>query len=133
MWVPLATAKRVCSFFLSPDAVVAFPWGSMSINSVLRLVFARAAERLTAVVVLPTPPFWFAIAITLFILQKFLLCSALFREGCKGEFCSADSGFSAHPGFFATHPSLANILRLVGLFCLSFEVFFLWLQLHEQQ
>src|SRR4029453_14409350 len=36
--------------------------GSRSMSSVLRPRIASAAARLTAVVVLPTPPFWFAIA-----------------------------------------------------------------------
>jgi hypothetical protein len=53
---------------LIPEAVVAFPWGSRSISKTLRFVAARLAARFTAVVVLPTPPFWFAIAITLFML-----------------------------------------------------------------
>ena len=37
-------------------------WGSRSMRSVLLPRSASAAARLTAVVVLPTPPFWFAIA-----------------------------------------------------------------------
>lgn len=43
-----------------PSAVLALPWGSRSMTRVLRPWSARAAARLTAVVVLPTPPFWFA-------------------------------------------------------------------------
>src|SRR5438105_4376230 len=37
------------------------PWGSRSIRRVLRFFWERAAARLMAVVVFPTPPFWFAI------------------------------------------------------------------------
>src|SRR4051794_28391285 len=37
-----------------------FACGSRSISSVLNPLLATAAERLMAVVVLPTPPFWFA-------------------------------------------------------------------------
>src|SRR6185369_15901444 len=37
-----------------------FACGSRSISSVLKPLFATAAERLMAVVVLPTPPFWLA-------------------------------------------------------------------------
>src|SRR3569833_2364625 len=44
--------------------LVAFPWGSPSMRSVLCSAAARLAARLTAVVVLPTPPFWFAMAMT---------------------------------------------------------------------
>ena len=39
------------------------PWGSRSRRSVFEPRLAKAAARLMAVVVLPTPPFWFAIAI----------------------------------------------------------------------
>ena len=49
-----------------PVAVVAFPCGSRSMSKTLLLVAARLEARFTAVVVFPTPPFWFAIAITLF-------------------------------------------------------------------
>src|SRR5690606_11920434 len=48
-----------------PLPMVALPWGSRSINSTLRLVAASEAARFTVVVVLPTPPFWLAIASTL--------------------------------------------------------------------
>jgi len=40
-----------------PDAVVALPCGSRSIKRTFLFVAARLAARLTAVVVLPTPPF----------------------------------------------------------------------------
>src|SRR5437660_9448410 len=43
-----------------PSAVLALPWGSRSMTRVLSPCTASAAARLTAVVVLPTPPFWFA-------------------------------------------------------------------------
>ena len=52
---------------LRPAAVVALPWGSRSTNKTFLFVAAKLAARLTAVVVLPTPPFWFAIARILFI------------------------------------------------------------------
>ena len=42
-----------------------FAWASMSTHSTRRPCSARAPARLMAVVVLPTPPFWFAIAMTL--------------------------------------------------------------------
>src|SRR5215218_11414589 len=45
-----------------PRPLVAFPCGSVSITSVRFSATARQAPRLMAVVVLPTPPFWFAMA-----------------------------------------------------------------------
>jgi hypothetical protein len=44
--------------------VEAFPCGSRSTTSTRYPMSARAAPRLTAVVDLPTPPFWLAIAMT---------------------------------------------------------------------
>src|SRR5207247_936239 len=43
---------------------VLFACGSRSMRRVRLFLRANAAARLTAVVVLPTPPFWFAIAMT---------------------------------------------------------------------
>src|SRR5690625_7677474 len=48
-----------------PTPELPLAWGSMSIRSVVCSVAARDAARLTDVVVLPTPPFWLATAITL--------------------------------------------------------------------
>ena len=48
-----------------PQPIVAFDCGSRSISSTRRCVAASDAARLTQVVVLPTPPFWFATQITL--------------------------------------------------------------------
>src|SRR6202790_3170409 len=50
--------------------MVALPWGSRSISRTRRLVAVSEAARLTAVVVFPTPPFWFATAMT-----RFMTCS----------------------------------------------------------
>src|SRR6185369_9578834 len=44
--------------------MVALPCGSRSTSSTRRSAWARAAARLTLVVVLPTPPFWFTTAST---------------------------------------------------------------------
>src|SRR5271154_6709845 len=44
-------------------AAVAFAWESQSTRSVDCSAAARHAAKLTAVVVFPTPPFWFATAI----------------------------------------------------------------------
>src|SRR5690606_40207477 len=51
-----------------PLPMVALPWGSRSIISTRRLVATSEAARLMQVVVLPTPPFWLAIANTLAML-----------------------------------------------------------------
>src|SRR5476651_2437169 len=45
-----------------PRPVEALPCGSRSINSTFSPTAASAVARLMAVVVLPTPPFWLAIA-----------------------------------------------------------------------
>src|SRR5713226_8971081 len=45
-----------------PKPVDALPWGSRSSSSTCSPTAARAVARLIAVVVLPTPPFWLAIA-----------------------------------------------------------------------
>ena len=45
-----------------PRPVVALPCGSRSTTSTRKPISARPAPRLTAVVVLPTPPFWLATA-----------------------------------------------------------------------
>ena len=45
-----------------PSPVLRLPWGSRSTTSVRKPRSARQAPRFTAVVVLPTPPFWLATA-----------------------------------------------------------------------
>src|SRR3989475_3720986 len=55
-----------------PTPLVELPCGSASMSSVLRSAVASDAARLTAVVVLPTPPFWLAIAITRDIINRCL-------------------------------------------------------------
>src|ERR1051326_134188 len=47
-----------------PNPPVELAWGSQSISSDLTSAAAKDAARLMAVVVLPTPPFWLATAIT---------------------------------------------------------------------
>src|SRR5271156_2183905 len=46
-----------------PKPLVVLPWGSMSTSKTELPSIAKEAPRFTAVVVLPTPPFWFTIAI----------------------------------------------------------------------
>ena len=64
------------SGFFTPRLTVRLPCGSASISKTLLPVFARPTPRLTVVVVLPTPPFWFVIAITL----QFSMCFPPFLE-----------------------------------------------------
>src|SRR5271155_3301217 len=53
------------SVLVTPNPVVVFPCGSESIKRTRRSLAANEAAKLMAVVVFPTPPFWFAIAMTL--------------------------------------------------------------------
>src|SRR5207249_9886631 len=48
--------------YRTPHPVVALPYGTRSTRRVGRSARASPAARLTAVVVFPTPPFWFTIA-----------------------------------------------------------------------
>jgi hypothetical protein len=48
--------------------LVAFPWESQSIKRVRFSAAASEAERLMAVVVFPTPPFWLAMLMILRII-----------------------------------------------------------------
>src|SRR5579862_9188909 len=50
---------------MSRNDIVLLAWGSRSMSSVRLRRMASAAARLIAVVVLPTPPFWLAIAMTM--------------------------------------------------------------------
>src|SRR5579884_3645296 len=68
--IPLRSAlSRSASYSVGPPSlftprpVVELPWGSESISSTRKSFAASDAERLIAVVVLPTPPFWLAMAI----------------------------------------------------------------------
>ena len=61
------------SFLSTPNPLVILPCGSKSIANTFFLLSAKQAARLIAVVVFPTPPFWFAIAIILPILVFFSL------------------------------------------------------------
>src|ERR1700719_1675522 len=66
-------------FFTRPRPLVEFDCGSQSTSSVLTSAAASEAARLMAVVVLPTPPFWLATAMTrpmilLFVLLRVRIC-----------------------------------------------------------
>ena len=62
----IITSYADCSSarLLMPSPLVALPCGSMSARRTLYPLSPTAAARLTAEVVLPTPPFWLTIAIT---------------------------------------------------------------------
>ena len=57
----------------TPRPLVVFPCGSMSIVRTFLPFSARHADKLIAVVDLPTPPFWFAIAIIRSTLYSFFV------------------------------------------------------------
>ncbi len=61
----LVSQKQVEIDNPTPSPVEAFPCGSRSISSVRQPIAAIAVAILIAVVVLPTPPFWFAMAIVI--------------------------------------------------------------------
>ena len=81
----VASSKRtlytVClSWRLSmPEPMVALPWGSRSTINTRCPTNAKPAARLTVVVVLPTPPFWFAT-------QKILaIARSRFKKSSMGD------------------------------------------------
>src|ERR1051326_2291815 len=51
----------VSRFLPAPMPLVVLDWGSISTSNTRRPASARYVARLMAVVVLPTPPFWFTI------------------------------------------------------------------------
>src|ERR1700730_2561918 len=69
-------------FFTRPRPLVEFDCGSQSTSSVLTSAAASEAARLMAVVVLPTPPFWFATAMT----RPMILLFVLLRAGYANAF-----------------------------------------------
>src|SRR5258708_36687793 len=69
-----------------PTPLVELPCGSASMSNVLRSAVASEAARFTAVVVLPTPPFWLAIAITRDIITRYLTMSYITCEFRRVEY-----------------------------------------------
>src|SRR3546814_18323341 len=65
-----------------PIPVLAFPCGSRSTIKTCSPIAASAVARLMAVVVLPTPPFWFAIVIMrlFWVMQHLTPLSSLWLE-----------------------------------------------------
>ena len=75
--------RWICDFSM-PQPMVALPWGSMSMSSTRRRVAANEAARFTAVVVLPTPPFWFATAMMRFMRPILTAWPRLFTVNVDG-------------------------------------------------
>src|ERR1017187_1536018 len=77
--------------FARPRPLVEFDCGSQSTSNVLTSAAANEAARLMAVVVLPTPPFWLATAMTRPMI--------LFSVCCGSEYANASG--KAMPDFLA--------------------------------
>src|SRR5260370_28093694 len=70
--------------------MVRWPWGSRSMRRTRLPSSASAHPRFTAVVVLPTPPFWLATAMTL--LKRWLdLCAGTWLRLFNGNTAAASS------------------------------------------
>src|ERR1700738_2495066 len=84
-------------FFTRPRPLVEFDCGSQSTSSVLTSAAASEAARLMAVVVLPTPPFWLATAMT----RPMILFVLVLRAGYANGFAKSmpDSGATANECF----------------------------------
>src|SRR5438093_8178773 len=79
-----------------PTPLVELPWGSASMSSVFRSAVASEAARLTAVVVLPTPPFWLAIAITRDIISRCLAKSYIAFKLTRTQYTSVSRETKEH-------------------------------------
>src|SRR5713226_8368426 len=74
--------------FTRPRPLVEFDCGSQSTSSVLTSAAASEAARLMAVVVLPTPPFWLATAMTRpmvlsFVLLRVRICERVYEINAR--------------------------------------------------
>src|SRR5258707_15864715 len=104
-------------FFTRPRPLVEFDCGSQSTSSVLTSAAASEAARLMAVVVLPTPPFWLATAMT----RPMILLFVLLRAGYANAFKKSmpDSCATCAECFAWTTATRARLpahrRRLVGL------------------
>src|SRR5690606_20176431 len=78
-----------------PLPIVALPCGSRSTSSVRWPWRASAAARLTVVVVLPTPPFWFATTKILAICGRLLFWFRALGTGFVGDFRRDRRGLQA--------------------------------------
>src|SRR5260370_2278202 len=82
--------------------IVRWPWGSRSMRRTRLPSSASAHPRFTAVVVLPTPPFWLAIAMTL--LKRWL-------DICAGTWLRLFNGNTAAPSSSALWTSTGRPSR----------------------
>src|SRR5687768_16199372 len=80
-----------------PAPEVALPCGSASTSNTLLPHVAITAARLTAVVVFPTPPFWFATAI---ILAIYLPRNLTHSRSDELQPCCPPDGFIRQRGMF---------------------------------
>ena len=90
--------------FGSPSATVALHWGSRSTSSVRQPASATQAARLTAVVVFPTPPFWFATAYTVAIARGPKI------HGARGR-SQPHAAARSHRSWFGAEPSIPPCLE----------------------
>src|SRR5689334_9257970 len=95
--------------FSIPTPVVALPCGSESISRTRKSLAASEAARLIAVVVFPTPPFWFVTAITLL---RASTVSLLFhvKQGQVGAHCPMAAVFPPPRHLYQSKPILAQEL-----------------------
>src|SRR5581483_5456451 len=96
-----------------------FACGSRSINRVLNPLFATAAERLMAVVVLPTPPFWLA---TVMIIEPRWIVPdrhTQTSDSCAGKSSQAKMEFRTNRIFSPPRPcgTLVSDNRSLGTGC----------------
>src|SRR6266481_7305957 len=71
--------------FTRPRPLVEFDCGSQSTSSVLTSAAASEAARLMAVVVLPTPPFWLATAMTRPMILFLWCCGQDMRTSLRNQ------------------------------------------------
>src|SRR5262245_44253352 len=88
-----------------PCDIVRFPCGSMSTHRTRWPVSANAAARFRVVVVLATPPFWLAKAMTL--ARVVTACSSHWSRGTP-------SGTTVRPGFWESCMGHPTSMRLIG-------------------
>src|SRR5688572_4809168 len=99
MSLRLTAGSAIASYVLRPITVCSrkemllFACGSRSISNTLRPRMARAAARFTAVVVFPTPPFWFAMATIKSTAppRRVGVCRSQSSKGSWAQFCEGNA------------------------------------------
>jgi hypothetical protein len=94
--------------------MVALPCGSRSITSTRWSTRASPAARLTVVVVLPTPPFWFAMQKTFAMGSKYRRCARRHSEHAPGLALLSGAAVGPQPheaalGGEVGHPQLFHV------------------------